>query len=782
MRGLTLSEEIAKNLLLVEDELLIAMSQKKSLEKYGYNVLTANSCKDALDVFKNKDDIDLILMDIDLGTDMDGTEAARIMLNERDIPIVFLSSHTEPDIVKKTEKITSYGYVVKNSGITVLDASIKMAFKLFYEKIENSKKDQRIRDSENKYRSLFSGNRDGIVFVDVNERFIDANPSFCEMTGYSLDELRFMETFYTITPDRWREWEREEIWKNRLMKTGYSGLFEKEYIRRDGTIYPVELHAFTVKDRMGKIEYIWAIVRDITERRTAEEKIKSKTEELESTNEELNAAMEEMEAANAELIEISTELQLKEKALIESETKYRMLIDNSHDTIFTLTPDGIFTYISPSWTSLLGYQVEDVIGKPFLPFIHPEDVPECLSWINKINESGEKQEGIVYRARHADGTWYWHMSSVVPLKNEVGEITGVEGIARDITEYKLADLEIKEKNRELTAAAVALRESEERFRNMFENHSAVMLLIDPDTGRIVDSNQSAVNFYGYDKSTLESMNIDAINIMPREKVRENYTKAFTSRQNFFEFPHKLANGETRIVEVHSSPIKNQNGNLLFSIIHDITDRKQSGEKIKSLLDEKELILKEVHHRIKNFMNTIKGLIFLQAEFMKNSEDVSALHEIESQIDSMMVLYDRLYKADNFMEISIIDFIPGLVDGISSHFPKTIPVTINKNIADFVLDAKRLQPIGIIINELITNSMKYAFTGRTEGTITISAVLSGSHVTVTISDDGIGLPETVSLGRSSGFGMQLVSMLAEQIEAAIKVERGEGTAFILEFEK
>lgn len=120
-----------KCILLVEDEVLIAMGEKSQLEKEGYSVQTVNSGEKAVEAINVGCLCDLILMDIDLGKGMDGTQAAEMILRDHDIPIVFLSSHIEPEIVEKTEKITSYGYVVKNSSITVLDASIKMAFKLF---------------------------------------------------------------------------------------------------------------------------------------------------------------------------------------------------------------------------------------------------------------------------------------------------------------------------------------------------------------------------------------------------------------------------------------------------------------------------------------------------------------------------------------------------------------------------------------------------------------------------------------------------------------------------
>jgi PAS domain S-box-containing protein len=126
-----MSEVKKKSLLLVEDEALIALNNKRALERYGYEVMLASCGEKALEFLESGRDFDLVLMDIDLGKGMDGTETAGLILQYRDLPIVFLSSHTEPEVVEKTEKISSYGYVVKNSSITVLDASIKMAFKLF---------------------------------------------------------------------------------------------------------------------------------------------------------------------------------------------------------------------------------------------------------------------------------------------------------------------------------------------------------------------------------------------------------------------------------------------------------------------------------------------------------------------------------------------------------------------------------------------------------------------------------------------------------------------------
>jgi len=147
-----------KAILLVEDELILAINEKVQLEKYGYSVMTVASGEKAIEVMKGDKAFDLILMDINLGNGIDGTQAAEIILKDSDIPIVFLSSHMEPEIVEKTERITSYGYVVKNSSITVLDASIKMAFKLF-----NANRETR---NLKRLYSVLSGVNQEILHVD----------------------------------------------------------------------------------------------------------------------------------------------------------------------------------------------------------------------------------------------------------------------------------------------------------------------------------------------------------------------------------------------------------------------------------------------------------------------------------------------------------------------------------------------------------------------------------------------------------------------------------------
>ena len=142
-------------------------------------------------------------------------------------------------------------------------------------------KEAMLQQKERSYQELFDGNRDGLIMVDTLGSFLDVNPAFCQMLGYSLAELKEMGDFFKITPKQWWEFEREEILKNRLFKQGYSGIYEKEYIRKDGTIFPVELQAYAIQDEDGKVISLWAVIRDITERIKMEQHT-LKTQRLES--------------------------------------------------------------------------------------------------------------------------------------------------------------------------------------------------------------------------------------------------------------------------------------------------------------------------------------------------------------------------------------------------------------------------------------------------------------------------------------------------------------------
>ncbi len=214
---------------------------------------------------------------------------------------------------------------------------------------------------------------------------------------------------------------------------------------------------------------------------------------------------------------------------------------------------------------------------------------------------------------------------------------------------------------------------------------------------------------------------------------------------------------------------------------DITQLKEAGNRIRSLLEEKEILLKEVHHRVKNNMNTMRSLLSVQAGRAEDPCAANILREAGRRLQSMEVLYDRLYRSENLRQLSLKDYLASLIHEAVSLFPNSALVEIRTRIEDFSLDVKVLSTLGIIVNELLTNVMKHAFPPGARGIVTVTAERQGRSVRLVMEDDGCGIPETVDCDHSGGFGLQLVGLLAKQIKGSIRIERTDGTRFVLDFE-
>ena len=218
------------------------------------------------------------------------------------------------------------------------------------------------------------------------------------------------------------------------------------------------------------------------------------------------------------------------------------------------------------------------------------------------------------------------------------------------------------------------------------------------------------------------------------------------------------------------------------LVNEIIDHKKAKDHIQLLLEEKEIILKEVHHRVKNNLATTMSLLSLQSANLKNPEAIEALETAENRVRSMMILYDKLYKSTEFQIISVTDYFTTLVTEIVQNFKNPGRIHIKTEIEDFQMDVKTVFNLGIIINELITNTMKYAFPENKEGKIFLSIVTKERQVLIIIQDDGIGLPEDINFDSPKSFGMSLVKMLTEQLGGTIQIEKGNGTKIILEIAK
>ncbi|WP_051554684.1 PAS domain-containing sensor histidine kinase [Maribacter antarcticus] len=354
-----------------------------------------------------------------------------------------------------------------------------------------------------------------------------------------------------------------------------------------------------------------------------------------------------------------------------------------------------------------------------------------------------------------------------------------------------------------------VKENEDSFKNMFERHNAIMLLIESKTGLIINANNSAIKFYGYEKSKLCSMNIDEINTLSQEQVLIERTNAIIEKRNYFVFPHKLANGEIRIVEAHSSPIECKGQRVLFSIIHDITKRRN----VEQSLHESEIQLRELNvtkdkffsiiaHDLRSPFNSLLSFSELLTENVQKY-DVEKIKKysdiIHSTTQSTLVLLDNLLNWAK-SQSGQISFKPEQVRfsaTIQAIFKLSNASAQNKNI---VLNYNQSEEIEVladhnmiktVLRNLISNAIKYT---KSKGQVNVCAAQYDNCIEITVSDNGVGMDQETqnklfnleinqtALGtaneKGSGLGLLLCKEFVEKHGGKIWVESklGKGSNF------
>jgi two-component sensor histidine kinase len=210
------------------------------------------------------------------------------------------------------------------------------------------------------------------------------------------------------------------------------------------------------------------------------------------------------------------------------------------------------------------------------------------------------------------------------------------------------------------------------------------------------------------------------------------------------------------------------------------DKKVTEDKINSLLKEKDLILREVHHRIKNNMNTTYNLIVLQSDSVEDLEAKKALDNASNRVQAMITLYEELFISGHYSEVSMKNYLPLLTERIIANFPNRDIIKLEVKSEEFSLDEKKLSSLGLIINELLTNTMKYAFEGRANGKIEIALNKNQNKIILTVKDNGNGFVEDIKEIEHPGFGLSLVEALTKQLDGNIAFSNQSGTTVKLEF--
>ncbi|MCX6190123.1 MAG: PAS domain-containing sensor histidine kinase [Bacteroidetes bacterium] len=331
------------------------------------------------------------------------------------------------------------------------------------------------------------------------------------------------------------------------------------------------------------------------------------------------------------------------------------------------------------------------------------------------------------------------------LKNQ--EIQAQNEIQKALNE------KLSQRNNELIIAKAKIEESEDGFKNMFERHSAIMLLIEPLEGIILGANNAAVEFYGYSKSTLLTMNIYKINTLPPEEIKTLRKNTKDNNENSFTAPHKLANGEIRTVEVHSTPIKFQEKQILFSVIHDVTERKQSELalmeseiKLRELNITKDKFFSIIAHDLKSPFNSIIGFCNLLLDKIQNKDitniDRYAQIIIQSSNKAMSLLMNLMewsrsqtgrmsFNPEYFEMVALINETKLFYESIASQKSISIKTSLPPHI--FISADKAM--ISTVLRNLISNAVKYTKSG---GEISIAAVEKQNEIIFSVRDTGVGI--------------------------------------------
>jgi len=220
--------------------------------------------------------------------------------------------------------------------------------------------------------------------------------------------------------------------------------------------------------------------------------------------------------------------------------------------------------------------------------------------------------------------------------------------------------------------------------------------------------------------------------------------------------------------------------LVFSVYRRLTGIKEQELKIKQLIKEREDCLKEVNHRIKNNMTVAGSMIMLQSYSLEDPIAIKALESAEFRIRIITLLYNQLYQSKISETISMSEYVSEIIDQILMNDDADI-IEIKQEIENIQLDVKKIQCISIIISELVTNSIRHSFNGISEKKIYVSLKKKEKNVQLIVQDNGIGIPESISLENSTGFGLKLVDTFSQQLEAQINVDRTAGTKITVEFE-
>jgi PAS domain S-box-containing protein len=429
-------------------------------------------------------------------------------------------------------------------------------------------------------------------------------------------------------------------------------------------------------------------------------------------------------------------------------------ITSSRDCVSITDLEHRILFVNDAFLSTYGYTEEEILGRP-VSILQSQVAAEGESGRAGAAESdGGSFAEVLHRRKDGSEMPLEVWSSVV--RNDEGEPVALVGVARDITERKRME--------------DALRRSEAHLRRLTDTMRDVVTQTDT-AGVVQYASPSAEQVLGYCLEEIVGRTLfDRIHPEDVQQVRETFERAIRERTGGrLEFRYKHADGHILWLESVGNLLLDDEGTVAGAVFgtRDITARKVVEEQIKASLLEKEVLLKEIHHRVKNNLQVISSLLSLQSEYLQDERLRKVLKESQNRVKSMAIIHQRLYQSGNLAEINFADYIHELCSQLfRSYGAASRRISLDVQAEEVALGVDRAIPCGIILNELITNALKYAFPRDDGGTVTVRLQALESAVELSVIDDGIGLPDGLDVRTSNSLGLKLVNMLTEQLGGAI----------------
>ena len=460
------------------------------------------------------------------------------------------------------------------------------------------------------------------------------------------------------------------------------------------------------------------------------------------------------------------------------------VVESSNDAIGTMSLDGIITSWNKGAERIYGYSVEEILGKCVSTLAPPHLEKQTIKLIERIMQGEKIHQYETLRLRR-DGKTINVSITLSPVFDTHGELTSVSFISRDITERK----RVEEK----------LRESEEKYRNIVETANEGILIID-DKATITYANKKITDLLGYTLEEGIGRPIwDFLDEVSGAIVKMNLEKRWQGISESFELKLMRKDGSSLWALINAKSLFDKDGKFIgaMSMLTDITKRKEAEEALAGIEIARK---KEIHHRIKNNLQVISSLLDLQAEKLKgktnikDSEVIEAFRESQDRVISMALIHEKLYKDGEIDTLDFSSYIEELTENLFLTYRLgDFGISLNMDLeGNLFLGMDTAVPLGMIINELVTNSLKHAFKGRDRGEIRIKfhrerkteeskiEECEGTSFTLTVSDNGVGMPDNLDFENLDTLGFQLVASLVGQLDGEFKLRRDNGIEFTLRF--